>query len=300
MDTLPHMDSTPPDLPSAIDTPPTSVDHAKSGPDIRLEAPLTLSLENIDNAGGFDGNTGQASSTLPFPLLAPRPPALNPSWAPNGNNAASQPSAYAFTEPLAPTFQVHPSPFGPPVGPSFQPNRVLPSFGNNTFAYQHGQQMYQPYIISFAYQHGPTVHHPNGTSIEYQHTPMPYHPSVTPAAYQHFPTAYHQNSHHTHHMMMPQPSTVQQVATVRQEVRPLLPLLGDRASERQDPVCWATGSTGFREEAMGEELEPEEAPKKKFRRAGKRITARKHKWEELNRQRREEDPDGGPCNVGAH
>ncbi|KAG8965099.1 hypothetical protein FRC00_011020, partial [Tulasnella sp. 408] len=297
MDTLPRTDPKPntPDFPSVIDTAPTSVDHAESSTDIGPEAPLPLSLKDTDNAAGFDSNRAQACSTLPLPPLAPRPPALNPSLVWNGNNAASQPSAYAFREPTAPTSQVHPSPSGPPVGPSFQSTLVLPSF-NNTFAYQHGQQVYHPHTTFFAYQHGPNMYHLSGTSVGYQHTPMPYQPYATLAAYQHPPTAYHQNPNH---MMMPQAPTVQQVAAVRQEVRPLLPLLAERASQRQDPG-WATGSTGFREEAMAEEaLEPEEAAKKKFRRGGKRITARKHRWEELERQRRE-DPDAGPSSMGPH
>ncbi|KAG8964353.1 hypothetical protein FRC00_002662 [Tulasnella sp. 408] len=299
MDTPPRPDSKPntPDFPSVIDTTPTSVDDAESSTDIGLEAPLPLSLKDTNNAAGFDSSRVQASSTLPLPPLAPRPPALNSSWVWNRSNAAAQPPAYAFPAPMASTYQVHPSPFGPPVGSSFQSPRVLPSFNNNTFVYQHGQQVCHPYTSSLAYQHGPNVYHLNGTSPGYQHTPTPYHPYTTPTAYQHLPTAYHQNPNH---IMVPQAPTVQQVAAVRQEVRPLLPLLAERASQRQGPG-WATGSTGFREEAMAEEgLELEEAAKKKFRRGGKRITARKHRWEELERQRREEDPDGGASSMGPH
>ncbi|KAG9027035.1 hypothetical protein FS837_004398, partial [Tulasnella sp. UAMH 9824] len=281
-DSLLQSDSRPntPDLPSAIDIQPNSAHHAESNPNTVLEAALPLTpLEDTDHAGGVDNHRVQASSPLTSTLLplASRPFALNSSRIYNGNHAATQPSGYRFPEPVASASQVHRSTFGPPVGPSFSSPGTLPLFNYNTSPYQRGETVYHPYTTPSTYQHGPTVHHPNTISFGYQHTPTPYHPYATPAGYQprpmvyqpntfhaaypYVPTAYHQ---HANQMMMPQPRTVQPVAAVRQDVRPLLPVLAERASHRQDPGSWATESTGFREEAV-KGIEPEEALKKKFR-----------------------------------
>ncbi|KAG8965094.1 hypothetical protein FRC00_011015 [Tulasnella sp. 408] len=265
-----------PDPSPAIDTPTTSMISADDSLDMEGEATGPL-LEDMGNTDRYSITRCEATSTL-------LPPSLQSVAVCREGYSFPPSSQSAYSEPEVSTL----SPTQP--GSSFSSQASAPpSPSDSTGVYQHFPTVYHSYPALSTYHHAPMVYHPYpyGTPGMYQQTPMGYHPYTPPVAYQQFPTGYHQ---YPSNQMMWQPLTAEQEAPAREAMRPSLPLLAGRASQRNASGCWAPASTGFEEEAM-EENEPEEAPKKKFRRGGKRKTARKLKWEELERQRRDE---GGP------
>ncbi|KAG8964357.1 hypothetical protein FRC00_002666 [Tulasnella sp. 408] len=269
-----------PDPSPANDAPTTSITSGDDSLDMEWEATGPL-LEDTGNAYRFDPTRGEATSTL-------LPPSLQSVSACNEGYSLPPSSQSAYSEPEVSTW----STTLPGSSLSSQAG-APPSLSDNTASYQHFQTVYHSYPSLSTYHHPPMVCHPYPYGIPgmYQQTPMGYHPYTPPVAYQQFPTGYHQ---YPSNQMIWQPLTAEQEPPAREAMRPSLPLLADRASQRHASGCWAAASTGFEAEAM-EENEPEEAPKKKFRRGGKRKMARRLKWEELERQRRDErGPEAGP------
>ncbi|KAG9047515.1 hypothetical protein FS837_002100 [Tulasnella sp. UAMH 9824] len=260
-----------PDLSPAVDTSPIPMASPDASLDMEWEATGPL-LEDM-------GNSTEATSIL-------LPPSLQSASARIEDYSFPVPSQSASSEPEVLTWASSlPS-------SSFSSSGTLPSFSYNAASYQRFPTAYPSYPASSAYHHASTVYHSYSysTSGTYQPTPMGHYPYTTPAAYQKTPTVYH---HYPAQETMWQPVTTEQAVAVREAMRQSLPLLEERPSQRNASEFCAPGSTGLDEEAT--ENEPEEAPRKKFRRGGKRKTARRLKWEELERQRRGEgDPEAGP------
>ncbi|KIO21385.1 hypothetical protein M407DRAFT_218271 [Tulasnella calospora MUT 4182] len=145
------------------------------------------------------------------------------------------------------------------------PGSSFPPYNYSTLAYQLGPTVYHPYTTSGAYQHIPAAYHSYTTPLTYQPPPMVYNPYTTPVPYHHIPTVYHQRPTH---MMMPATG------------------------------FWVGGSTGCTEEGVAEENALEETEKIKFRRGGRRNTARKHRLQERERRNQNEgNPGAGPSSF---
>ncbi|KAG9047516.1 hypothetical protein FS837_002101 [Tulasnella sp. UAMH 9824] len=264
-----------PDLSAAINAPMSLMTSFDDSLDMKWEATGPL-IQDMGGADHFDNTKVEATSTL----LPPGFPSVsvsseNHSFPPSSQSTCSEPEVSTESTCL--------------TGSSF-PSRTItiPSLSYNTASYQHFPTVYNSYPSSSNPHHAPMIYHPYpyGAQSMYQQTPTSYQPYSLPVAYPRFPTVHH---HYPSNQMAWQPLTAEQAAVAREAMRPSLPPLAERASERNASGLWAPGSTGL-EEATGEN-EPEEVLKKKFRRGGKRKTARRLKWEEFERQRRDE---GGP------
>ncbi|KAG9042573.1 hypothetical protein FS837_010686 [Tulasnella sp. UAMH 9824] len=260
----------------AVDAPTTSMTSVDDGLDMEWEATGAL-LERMGGADRFGNTKVEGTSTLLGPSLQSVPVSSQNYSSPRCSQSTYSESEVSTESTLLP-------------GSSFpSQTSAIPSLSYNAAGYQHFPTVYHSYPASSTYHHAPMVYHPSpyGTPVMYQQTPMGYQPYSPRVAYQQFPAVYHQ---YPSNQMLWQPLTAGQAAAAREAMRSSLPPSAEHASERNTAGLWAPDSTGFEAEAM-EENEPEEVPKKKFRRGGKRKTARRLKWEEFERQRRDE---GGP------
>ncbi|KAG9021505.1 hypothetical protein FS837_007202, partial [Tulasnella sp. UAMH 9824] len=276
------------DLTSEIDTPATQVTGIESNPETALEAPVPLSpLEGTGDAESleFGDNKVEAITSLAPP----------PSFSVGGRDYTfPRPSRPTISTPEISPWQAHRSAPTYLPGSSFTSTRTLPSSSCNTVGDQHFPMAHRPYPTSAPYQYPPMVYlpYPYGTLLPYQQAPMVYHAYTTPAAHQHIPAMYHQ---HPARQMMPKPLTGEkEAAAARQETGPSSHSW--QTKHHNGARLLDLGSIGVGEEVLAEvDDEPVEAQEKRYRRGGKRNTARKHKLKELERQRRGEGgPEAGP------
>ncbi|KAG8919637.1 hypothetical protein FRC01_001191 [Tulasnella sp. 417] len=259
---------------------PTPISLAESVPGIEVEDPVALALGEADSSDDY----GVEGPPAPLPAaskssLVYHSDDIGPPRPPLQERQTSTSQVLLSAVPTLPSL--------PPSG-----SGSLPPIPYNTFAHQEGPSAYHRDTNSSTHQHATIIYQ---TPVPNQPGPLGYHPSANSAAAQHIPTSFHQYPADT---MMPQSLPAEQAAVTRQGLHPLLPLLAERASQRQEP---GPDSMGFMEEATEEENATEEVPKKKAHRGGKRRTARKHKLAEREQRREDEgNPGAGPSGTASN